>query len=51
MYVVPCHRVICSNGKLGGYRWGVERKIKVLNKEARATKKIKNASNWEPTLF
>ena len=51
MYVVPCHRVICSNGKLGGYRWGVERKIKVLNKEARATKKIKNAANWEPTLF
>lgn len=51
MYAVPCHRVICSNGKLGGYRWGVERKIKILNKEARKSRKIKNASNWEPTLF
>lgn len=51
MYAVPCHRVICSNGKLGGYRWGVERKIKVLNKEARKSHKIKTAANWEPTLF
>ncbi len=51
MYVIPCHRVICSNGKLGGYRWGVERKIKLLNKEARKSRKIKNAANWEPTLF
>lgn len=51
MYLVPCHRVICSNGKLGGYRWGVERKIKFLNKEARSSHKIKDVSNWEPTLF
>lgn len=28
--VVPCHRVIGSNGKLTGYRWGVERKDKLL---------------------
>ncbi len=51
LYVIPCHRVICSNGKLGGYRWGVERKIKILNKEARKSHKVKNAANWEPTLF
>jgi AraC family transcriptional regulator of adaptative response/methylated-DNA-[protein]-cysteine methyltransferase len=31
--VVPCHRVIGSNGKLTGYRWGVERKEKLLELE------------------
>lgn len=30
---VPCHRVIKSNGKLGGYSKGVKNKIKVLKKE------------------
>ncbi len=31
--VVPCHRVIGSNGKLTGYRWGIERKKKLLELE------------------
>ena len=30
---IPCHRVICSNGKVGGYRKGKENKIKILKKE------------------
>ena len=33
---VPCHRVVGSNGDLGGYRWGVERKRELIKKEAMA---------------
>jgi len=31
---VPCHRVVRKGHELGGYRWGVERKQELLNKEA-----------------
>jgi AraC family transcriptional regulator of adaptative response/methylated-DNA-[protein]-cysteine methyltransferase len=31
--VVPCHRVIGSDGTLTGYRWGVDRKKKLLELE------------------
>ncbi|HEY1501682.1 MAG TPA: bifunctional DNA-binding transcriptional regulator/O6-methylguanine-DNA methyltransferase Ada [Acidobacteriaceae bacterium] len=31
--IVPCHRVIGSNGKPTGYRWGLERKKKLLDIE------------------
>jgi len=29
----PCHRVVRSNGDLGGYRWGITRKSKLLAME------------------
>jgi AraC family transcriptional regulator of adaptative response/methylated-DNA-[protein]-cysteine methyltransferase len=32
--VVPCHRVIGAGGSLTGYRWGVDRKRKLLEAEA-----------------
>jgi AraC family transcriptional regulator of adaptative response/methylated-DNA-[protein]-cysteine methyltransferase len=32
--VVPCHRVVHQNGETGGYRWGVERKQKLLDIES-----------------
>ena len=31
--VIPCHRVVRSNGDLGGYGLGIERKRKLLEKE------------------
>ena len=32
--VIPCHRVVASSGKLSGYRWGIDRKQRLLEREA-----------------
>ena len=37
--VVPCHRVVRTDGTLGGYRWGLERKRSLLDQERRAAKR------------
>jgi AraC family transcriptional regulator of adaptative response/methylated-DNA-[protein]-cysteine methyltransferase len=34
--VVPCHRVLRTDGGLGGYRWGLQRKQKLLEQERKS---------------
>jgi AraC family transcriptional regulator of adaptative response/methylated-DNA-[protein]-cysteine methyltransferase len=35
--VIPCHRVVRQTGSLGGYRWGIERKRQLIEKERAST--------------
>lgn len=38
--IVPCHRVIRTDGGLGGFAWGLDRKRWLLDHEARAVQQI-----------
>jgi len=31
--LIPCHRVVASDGTSGGYRWGLQRKKSLLQRE------------------
>jgi O-6-methylguanine DNA methyltransferase len=47
---IPCHRVVKSNGDVGGYKLGVATKIKLLNEEGIAIQSGK-VVNFEQKLF
>ncbi len=36
--VVPCHRVVRQDGNLAGYRWGIDRKRELLEREGKAAR-------------
>lgn len=36
--VVPCHRVVREDGTLGGYRWGIDAKRRLLERERAAVR-------------
>lgn len=38
--LIPCHRVIAKGGKLGGYRWGISFKRKLLEIEAKSVSNL-----------
>lgn len=48
--IIPCHRVVKSDGNIGGYSYGKEVKIHLLSKEGI---KIKNEkiSNFEKSIY
>ncbi len=39
--IIPCHRVVKSDGTVGGYAFGIERKVNILSKEGIKTSKGK----------
>ena len=44
--IVPCHRVVGANGSLTGYAGGIDKKIKLLERENVGTKNGVVKFNW-----
>jgi AraC family transcriptional regulator of adaptative response/methylated-DNA-[protein]-cysteine methyltransferase len=47
--VVPCHRAVASDGKLTGYRWGVERKRRLLEMERSKSRETSDSAALSQT--
>jgi len=45
---IPCHRVIRENGELGGYRWGIERKRVLIDRERSGARAASPAGSGAP---
>ena len=50
LITVPCHRVVKSNGEIGGYAGGMEKKIELLKSEGIPIKDNK-VVNFEKYFF
>ncbi len=48
--IIPCHRVVMSNGKIGGYAYGEHVKTKMLSDEGIEIKNG-NIANFDERLF
>ena len=48
--IIPCHRVVMSDRKVGGYAYGQKVKIKMLTKEGIKIKDDK-ILDWENTVY
>ena len=48
--IIPCHRVVKSDGKVGGYAYGQQVKINMLSKEGIKIKEEK-ILDWENTIY
>lgn len=48
--VIPCHRVVCSNGTLSGYKWSTSLKRKLLEREHVYASNKKDALNKDTKI-
>lgn len=48
---VPCHRVVKSDGTIGGYRWGAKKKLALLRKEKALTnaRVLRSSGRYSPS--
>ncbi len=50
LIVIPCHRVVCADGSLGGYSQGLQKKIFLLEHEGIKIRN-KKISNFSKVLY